>query len=124
MKLTNYNIYQMANALTPIAKDEKIYIPAKANFFIQKNINEIAAAAQNIEEARLSIAKHYGDLEESTGNYKIADDKMAAATKELQDLFNIEQELDIKKIKIDDLGNAEFTASQMNALMIMIDDGE
>jgi hypothetical protein len=45
MKITNFNIYQLANELTSLAKNDKIYIPAKANFFIQKNINIIAAAA-------------------------------------------------------------------------------
>ena len=124
MKLTNYNIYQLANSLQSMANDNKIYIPAKANFFIQKNISMLATAAQEIERARLEIAKHYGTLEESSGSYKIPDDKQAIVNQELYDLFNIEQELDIKKIKIEDLGSAEFTAAQMQSLMIMIDDGE
>ena len=124
MKLTNLTIYQMANTLAPIANDNKIYIPAKANFFIQRNISKLAAAAQEIEKTRIDIANHYGALDEESGNYKIPDDKMATAAKELQDLFDIEQELDIKKIKIEDLGNAEFTAAQMQSLMIMIDDEE
>lgn len=124
MKIKNFNIYQMAEGLSSLANDNTIYIPAKANFFIQKNIAMFAAAAQEIEKARVGIAKHYGTPDETSGNYQIPEDKMAIATQELNDLFNIEQELDIKKIKIEDLGSAEFTASQMNTLMIMIDDEE
>lgn len=122
MKITNQQIYQLANDLSSLANDNKIYIPAKANFFIQKNVQAITAAAQEIEKARLDIAKHYGTPDEETGNFKIPDDKMADAMKEINDLFNIEQELDIKKININDLGNAEFTAVQMKSLIIMIDD--
>jgi hypothetical protein len=35
------------------------------------------------------------------------------ANKELNDLFSIEQELDIRLIKIEDLEKVEFTAKQM-----------
>jgi parvulin-like peptidyl-prolyl isomerase len=122
MKILNYNLYQMVEGLTSLSNDNKIYIPAKANFFIQKNISILAAAAQEIEKARLDIAQHYGEMSEETGSYKIPEDKMEIVQKELNDLFNIEQEIDIKKIKIEDLGDAQFTSSQMQTLMIMIDD--
>lgn len=121
MKLTNLQIYQFAEKLDSIANSTQ-YIPAKANFFLQKNIQVIAAAAKEIEESRLTIAQHYGELEEDKQQYKIPQEKMADAAKELDDLFNIEQELDIRSFKIDDLGSAEFTPAQMQAIMFMIED--
>jgi hypothetical protein len=42
--------------------------------------------------------------------------------KELNDLFSIEQELDIKTFHIDDLGSVEFTPAQMQTIMFMIED--
>ena len=119
MKFTNNEIYQLANIFNNLF-DSEIYIPAKANFFIQKNIKTIAAAAQEIEKSRLEIAQHYGELNEEQNQFIIPDDKIADANKELNDLFTIEQELDIKTFKIDDLGNGEFTPNQMQVLMIMI----
>ena len=122
MKFNNSEIYQIANVLAKTFDNLNIYIPAKANFFIQKNISTLAAAAQEIEKSRLEIAKHYGVLDEEKQQYKIPEDKIEEASKELEDLFSIEQELDIKTFSIEALGNAEFTPAQMQAMMFMIED--
>ena len=122
MKLTNNQIYDLANNILTVFNNLNIYIPAKANFFIQKNISTLAAAAQEIEKARLEIAKHYGELTEDGTQYNIPADKIQEASQEIEDLFNIEQELDIKMFPIEALGNAEFTPAQMNAMMFMIED--
>ena len=122
MKLNNQQIYQIANNTISNLDNLNIYIPAKANFFLQKNLQTLAAAAQEIEKSRLEIAKHYGVLDEEGQQYKILEDKLDEASKELEDLFSIEQELDIKTFSIEALGNAEFTPAQMQAMMFMIED--
>ena len=122
MKFNNQQIYQIANNVLSNLDNLNIYIPAKANFFIQKNISTLATAAQEIETSRLEIAKHYGVLDEEGQQYKIPEDKLEEASKELNDLFSIEQELDIKTFSIEALGDAEFTPAQMQALMFMIED--
>ena len=122
MKFNNQQIYQIANNVLSNLDNLDIYIPAKANFFIQKNISTLAAAAQEIEKSRLEIAKHYGVLDEEGQQYKIPEDKLEEASKELEDLFSIEQELDIKTFSIEALGSAEFTPAQMQAMMFMIED--
>lgn len=122
MKLTNQEIYQVANILATNFADVKTYIPVKVNFFMQKNIEKITTAAQEIEKARLEIAKHYGTPSEDGQRYEIPDDKIPAATGELNNLFSLEQDLDIKTFKIDDFGAAEFTPPQLSAIMFMIED--
>ena len=122
MKITNFEIYNIINAYNQAFSDFKSYIPAKANFYIQKNIKAIAAAAQVVEEARLQIATHYGVSEDNGATYKIPEDALPQASQELNELFAIEQDLDIKKFSIEDLGSAEFTPAQMQILMFMIED--
>lgn len=122
MKFNNNEIYQIANNVLSNLDNLNIYIPAKANFFIQKNISTLAAAAQEIEKSRIEIAKHYGIPDAENQQYKIPEDKLEEASKELEDLFSIEQELDIKTFSIEALGNAEFTPAQMQAMMFMIED--
>ena len=122
MKFNNSEIYQIANVLAKTFDNLDIYIPAKANFFIQKNIAIFAAAAQEIEKSRLEIAKHYGELDEENQQYKIPEDKIEEASKELEDLFSIEQDLNIKSFPIEALGDTEFTSAQMQAIMFMIED--
>lgn len=120
MKFTNFEIYQYANILATIFENKELYIPIKANFIMQKNISVIAAAAQEIEQSRMSIAEHYGILDETGEQYTIPNENMEAAAKELNDLFLIEQELSIRTFSIEDLGNAQFTPTQMQAIMFMI----
>jgi hypothetical protein len=122
MKFNNNTIYQQAQILSSTLGDLNIYIPAKANFFIQKNVGVIVAAAQEIGKSRIDIIKHYGEPDETGEQITIPQDKIEEASKELEDLFNIEQELDIKTFSIEALGNAEFTPAQMQAIMFMIED--
>lgn len=122
MQFNNQQIYTLANITVRELSGLNIYIPAKANFFLQKNLQTLAAAAQEIEKSRFEIAKHYGVLDEENQQYKIPEDKLEEASKELEDLFSIEQDLNIKTFSIEALGNAEFTPAQMQAMMFMIED--
>ena len=122
MKMTNFEIYNITNAYNQAFGDFKSYIPAKVNFYIQKNMSVLAAAASAVEEARLGIAKHYGVPGEDRSAYKIPENRLSQAAQELNELFSIEQELDIKTFSIEDLGDIEFTPAQMQAIMFMIED--
>lgn len=117
---TNNSIYSLASSQEFV--DFKSYIPAKANFAIQKNFATLAAAAREIEEARLAVAKHYGVLDEDGSKYTIPEENIEIVSQEIADLLNDTQELDIRMIKIEDLGNAEFTPAQMQMIMFMIED--
>ena len=121
MKFTNQEIYSMVLVYNQAFENMESYIPAKVNFYMQSNIKKLAAAAEEIDAARMEIVKHYG--EETEGGYTIPQESMAAAEKELAELFTIEQEIEIKKFKIDDLGDkVELTMPQMQAIMFMIEE--
>lgn len=122
MILTNYQIYEYAQALFGIFDKEDTYIPVKANFLIQKNIRLIAQAGEEIEKTRFQIAQHYGKLDEEQNFFIIPSEKLDEANKEINDLFDIEQDLDIRTFSIDDLGSAELTTKQMQAIMFMIEE--
>ena len=122
MKLTNEQIYNLTNSYTQEFADFKSYIPAKVNFAIQKNMQVLAAAAQGIEETRMEVAKHYGVMSEDGMGYSIPEDARLQVQQELNDLFSIEQELEIKTFSIDALGDVEFTPAQMQVIMFMIED--
>lgn len=120
MKMTNEKIYTIAQQLDKELAGLTVYIPAKANFLMQKNINTIMEAAKEIDNTKINIAKNYGTLNEESRQYIIPNEKIEEANKELTDLFSIEQDLSISTVKIDDFGNAEFTPQQMAALIFMI----
>ena len=120
MKLTNTQIYYGAKNLSS-AFSTSLYLPAKANFYIQKNSQTLAALAQEIEENRINIIKHYG-VADDNGNIQVPEDKMSEASQEINDLFTIEQDVNIFTFSVEAFGNSQLSIEQMNAIMFMIEE--
>lgn len=120
MKMNNGLIYQYALNLNEALNDNDLQMPVAVIFSIEKNKQTLMTAAQDVEKYRMDIIKKYG--EEVDGNYNVPQDKIEIANKELQDLFSIEQEINIYKFNIEDLGDIKLTSNQMNAILFMIED--
>ena len=122
MMMTNNEIYTYTRQLMDAFSDGEQKLPIKINFYLQKNKNTLLALAQDIERSRLEIAQNFGTLDDAGEQYVIPNDKLAEASKELEDLFNLEQDVAIHKISIDSLNDdLMLSAAQMEALMFMID---
>ena len=121
MKLINNQIYFYAEQLSALNIND-IKMPVRINFFLQKNIQTIVTAAQEIDAARINIAREFGTLNEEGTQYNIPTEKLNDAQKELNDLFNLEQELNIHMFKLDDFDNIELTVQQLSAIMFMIEE--
>ena len=122
MKLTNNEIYLYAKKIAEAFDNKDQKLPIKINFYLQKNKNTLVQLAQDIEQSRLLIAKNYGDLDEEKQQYTISPENMDIVTKELNDLFNLEQDVQIYTVKIDQFDNdLTITTAQMEALMFMIE---
>lgn len=123
MILTNGQIYDYTSELMQEFCDEALKLPIKMNFYLQKNKKILFELAQEIERSRIEIANSYGELDEETQQYQIPADKIEAASKDLNELFSIEQDVNIYKINIDSLSDDyALTAAQMEAIMFMIED--
>ena len=90
--LTNGEIYNLAMRLSNSFVDNELYLPAAVNYSIQKNKTIISELAQEIEQHRINIIHHYGEILED-GNIRVPEDKINDANKEINDLLLIEQEL-------------------------------
>lgn len=122
MKLTNNEIYAYARNLTEAFENNDQKLPIKISFYLQKNKNTLIELAQDIEKSRMEIAQNYGEIDESNQQYIIPPEKMEEATKELTDLFSLEQEVQIYTVSIDSFDDSFMvTSSQMEAIMFMID---
>lgn len=120
MKLTNQKIYDTAVALSSFSIDGKI--PVRINFFLQKNIQILTAAAEEIEAARLKVAQDFGELNDDGTQYVVPPERLLAARMELADLFNLEQDLNIHIFKLNDFDDIELTYQQLSAIMFMIEE--
>ena len=122
MKLSNDQIYTYAIELQKNFQDEDQKLPVKIGFYLQKNKTTLLALAQDIEEARTKIIKTYGEYDSSSNNYIIPPEKIEDASKELEDLFKLEQEVQVYTVNIDNFPeDLSFTSGQMEAIMFMID---
>ena len=124
MTLKNSEIYNYANALAQEFGQQEVKLPLKVNFYLQKNLKELVALAQDIEQQRVAIAQEYGTLNEETQQYEIPPENINSATRKLDELFNLTQDVKIYKVKLDAFGDINISNSQMQALLIMIDDEE
>ena len=123
MFLCNQQIYENYQKLAKAFLNETRYFPAKANFVIQKNLKVFFEAAQEIENMRLNIIKNYGELKDNQSI--IYPENIQIANKELNDLSNIEQDINILYLQLKDIEDIEFTPAQMGAILFMIkDEGE
>ena len=124
MTLKNSEIYNYANALAQEFGQQEVKLPLKVNFYLQKNLKELVALAQDIEQQRVSIASEYGTLNEETQQYEIPSENIDSATRKLNELFNLTQDVKIYKVKLDAFGDTDISNAQMQALLFMIEDNE
>ena len=120
MILTNNEIYNYAINL--VNWKPEIKFPIKVNFFLQKNIQTILSAAQEIEIAKTNIAKEYGDLVNDCGTYLVPEERRSAAARDLAELFSISQDIQIHKLKLNDFENIELTLDQLAPIFFMIEE--
>lgn len=118
MILTNQQIYDYANRLANFTLNIKL--PVKISFFLSRNIKLIQQLGQEIYEAKMNIGKTYGYLNAEGDGYSIPSDQMSVVQQELNDLFNLTQEVDIHIFQLDDFDNIELTYEQLNAIIFMI----
>lgn len=119
--MTNKQIYSYAQQLIAFNSDNMI-MPVRISFYLQKNIRIIREAAEEIDRARLFIGAQFGTINAAGTGYDVPLENMAAANKELQDLFDLEQDLNIHMFKLDDFNGIELTYQQMSAIMFMIEE--
>lgn len=123
MKMTNNEIYTYATQLISVFHDTEQKFPVKVNFYFLKNKNLLLDLAREIEQSRSAILEEYGVLNAETNQYEIAPEKIEIVNTELTNLFALEQEVNIYKVKIDNFNDADtLTTAQMEALMFMIED--
>ena len=120
--LTNREIFTIGNAFEGAFQNDERYLPAKINFKIEKNKKNILDKMNGIEESRIKTIREFG--EEKDGQIQIPNEKVEEVNKEIAELFDIEQEMNIFMISFEDIENLEFTSAEMSALLFMIEDPE
>ena len=121
--LTNLEIYTTAQALMESITTD-INLPVKVGFYIQKNMKKITELAQEIEKSRMEIFDKYGEKDEENNQYKFDKSVQEQVQKELNDLFDLTQDVKTNMLELDWFDDIDLNANQIAAISYMITDDE
>ena len=121
--LTNLEIYTTAQALMENITTD-INLPVKVGFYIQKNMKKMTELAQEIEKSRIEIFDKYGEKDEENNQYKFDKSVQEQVQKELNDLFDLTQDVKTNMLELDWFDDIDLNANQIAAISYMIADDE
>lgn len=121
--LTNLEIYTTAQALMENITTD-INLPVKVGFYIQKNMKKMTELAQEIEKSRMEIFDKYGEKDEENNQYKFDKSVQEQVQKELNDLFDLTQDVKTNMLELDWFDDIDLTANQITAISYMIADDD
>lgn len=121
--LTNLEIYTTAQALMENITTD-MNLPVKVGFYIQKNMKKMTELAQEIEKSRIEIFDKYGEKDEENNQYKFDKSVQEQVQKELNDLFDLTQDVKINMLELDWFDDIDLTANQIAAISYMIADDD
>ena len=121
--LTNLEIYTTAQALMENITTD-INFPVKVGFYIQKNMKKMTELAQEIEKSRMEIFDKYGEKDEENNQYKFDKSVQEQVQKELNDLFDLTQDVKTNMLELDWFDDIDLTANQIAAISYMIADDD
>lgn len=120
--MKNRDITLLYNSINTLIGDESSKnLNINTKFKIAKNQRKISDIYEIIEEQRSGIIKKYG-IPQEDGSYKIMNDQLPAATKELSELLDIETQCNLDKVELSELENANLNIELIMGLMCMIKD--
>lgn len=121
--LTNLEIYTNAQALMENITTD-LNLPVKVGFYIQKNMKKMTELAQEIEKSRMEIFDKYGEKDEENNQYKFDKSVQEQVQKELNDLFDLTQDVKTNMLELDWFDDIDLTANQIATISYMIADDE
>nr|DAG86685.1 MAG TPA: Protein of unknown function (DUF1617) [Caudoviricetes sp.] len=121
--LTNLEIYTTAQALMENITTD-MNLPVKVGFYIQKNMKKMTELAQEIEKSRMEIFDKYGEKDEENNQYKFDKSVQEQVQKELNDLFDLTQDVKTNMLELDWFDDIDLNANQIAAISYMIADDD
>lgn len=120
---SNLEIIEMCQKINENSIGQEKYIPISLNFFIQKNILTLQKLCDEIIFARNLILTHYQEIDEENKRF-IPADKIDIVNNEIDELFQIQQEVDIITIPLQAFidNNVQLNTSELLSIMFMIDE--
>ena len=121
--MINITLEQLVNSTEGLRGLSQKSLKARPAYSIAKILKAAEAEITSFNETRMNLIRKYGEKDENNelksddnGNVRIPPEVLDDFNKELQELLGTEVEINANKIRIDDIGDVEFTAAEMAQL--------
>ena len=125
MKITNRKLIEGISLVRQVAQKQ---LPVKVSYTLSRNIDHIETAMKPYEQERQKLLDKYAE-KDAQGKLQLRPDGMTVKfhdedgwKKNFDELLDIEADVDIRKIKLGDLGSANFSAAELTAIEYMIEE--
>ena len=124
--MQNLEIVSIVNSYMDHKSDVKL--PAAVAWKRRVNLDKLIRAKGLIDDAMKELGERYSDDEHSdeseNGTRKVKPEFLAEYLKEQADILSQDTDVDIRKAKVEDLGDIEISDADMDTLAFMIEDGD
>lgn len=118
----------LVNSTEALQKLSNTSLKARPAFTVSKMLKEAEKELANFNEVRMNLINKYGEKDEDgklitdeNDNCKITAEHINDFSNELQELVATTIEINANKLTLEDLGNADFTPSEIAALEPFVD---
>ena len=123
--MQNLEIMAIVNAYTAQKGKDGVRLPAAVAWKRRVNIDKLFAAKKLIDDAIREINERYADDEHSVKDgdaRKVKPEYMTEFMTEQNEIMVQETEVDVRKVKLGDLGDVELTDAEMDTIAFMIEE--
>ena len=128
IKVKMITLLNSTEALQNLAKKD---LKARLALRVSKLLKAADTEIQSFNDARMNLIQKYGEkdsnnelIKDEEGNCKIPESNTSTFTNELNELVAEEVEINVNKIKLEDIEDLEFTPLEMSLLEDFIEDEE
>lgn len=126
--MINVKLEELVNATEGLKGLSQKSLKGRCAYTVGKILKSADAEIQSFNETRMELIKKYGEKDENgelkteeNGNVRIPAEQIEAFSKELRELLDTNVEISANKIKMDDIGEVEFTPAEMAQLESFIE---
>ena len=121
--MINSEILNLYEGLQNIKNSEDIKFPARTTFIVVRNMKTLEPIVESLIEAKNQLLKELGTPDEKDPNsFFIPENNRKKFTQQIEELDNIDNDIEFKKIKWEDIEPLNLSIQAMEALYPMIEE--
>ena len=121
--MLNKDILSTFEGLQSLRQEANRRLPARTSFAIVRNVKTLQPIVEDIQSSYNELIMKYAEPIEGE-KYRVKEENMGEFTTELNNLYSLDTEVPIIKIKFSDIEDLDFSLEETEALYFMIEDGE